>query len=54
MCDTLGVLHDSYRSLAKTATGAPTKRRLRALPRGVYDGGEVACTYRRIPQRRKR
>ena len=51
MCDTLGVLHDSYAIFGKNSDRSPNEAQIAELyPARVYDGGEVACTYRRIPQ----
>ena len=51
MCDTLGVLHDSDAIFGKNSDRSPNEAQVTELyPALIYDGGEVACTYRRIPQ----
>jgi len=51
MCDTLGVLHGSYALFGKNSDRSPNEAQVTELyPARVYDGGEVACTYRLIPQ----
>ena len=54
MCDTLGVLHGSYALFGKNSDRSPNETQVTELyPARVYDGGEVACTYRLIPQARE-
>ena len=54
MCDTLGVLHGSYALFGKNSDRSPNEAQVTELyPAQVYDGGEVACTYRLIPQARE-
>ena len=54
MCDTLGVLHGSYALFGKNSDRSPNEAQVTELyPARVYDGGEVACTYRLIPQARE-
>ena len=54
MCDTLGVLHDSYALFGKNSDRSPNEAQVTELyPAQIYDGGEVACTYRLIPQARE-
>jgi len=54
MCDTLGVLHGSYALFGKNSDRSPNEAQVNELyPARVYDGGEVACTYRLIPQARE-
>ena len=51
MCDTLGVLHGSYALFGKNSDRSPNEAQVTELyPARVYDGGELACTYRKIPQ----
>ena len=51
MCDTLGVLRDSYALFGKNSDRSPNEAQVTELyPARVYDGDEVACTYRLIPQ----
>ena len=54
MCDTLGVLHGSYALFGKNSDRSPNEAQVTELyPAQIYDGGEVACTYRLIPQARE-
>ncbi len=54
MCDTLGVLHGSYALFGKNSDRSPNEAQVAELyPAAIYDGGEVACTYRLIPQARE-
>lgn len=54
MCDTLGVLRGSYALFGKNSDRSPNEAQVTELyPARVYDGGEVACTYRLIPQARE-
>ena len=54
MCDTLGVLHGSYALFGKNSDRSPNEAQVTELyPARIYDGGEVACTYRLIPQARE-
>ena len=54
MCDTLGVLRDSYALFGKNSDRSPNEAQVTELyPARVYDGGEVACSYRLIPQARE-
>ena len=54
MCDTLGVLRGSYALFGKNSDRSPNEAQVTELyPAHVYDGGEVACTYRLIPQARE-
>ncbi|NCB05472.1 MAG: peptidase U34, partial [Clostridia bacterium] len=51
MCDTLGVLHESNALFGKNSDRSPNEAQVTELyPAQIYDGGEVACTYRLIPQ----
>ena len=51
MCDTLGVLCGSYALFGKNSDRSPNEAQVTEFyPARVYDGGEVACTYRLIPQ----
>lgn len=51
MCDTLGLRNDNYALFGKNSDRSPNEAQVTELyPARVYDGGEVACTYRRIPQ----
>ncbi len=51
MCDTLGVLCGSYALFGKNSDRSPNEAQVTEVyPARVYDGGEVACTYRLIPQ----
>ncbi len=51
MCDTLGIRNDNYAHFGKNSDRSPNEAQVTELyPARVYDGGEVACTYRRIPQ----
>ncbi len=51
MCDTLGVLLDSGAIFGKNSDRNPNEPQVTEYyPARVYDGGDVACTYRRIPQ----
>lgn len=54
MCDTLGVLQGSYALFGKNSDRSPNEAQIaECYPARMYDGGEVACTYRRIPQARE-
>ena len=54
MCDTLGVLRGSYALFGKNSDRSPNEAQVTELyPARIYDGGEVACTYRLIPQARE-
>ncbi|MDP3447769.1 MAG: hypothetical protein Q8S22_06875 [Eubacteriales bacterium] len=54
MCDTLGVLQGSYALFGKNSDRSPNEAQITELyPARIYDGGEVACTYRLIPQARE-
>ena len=54
MCDTLGVLLDSGALFGKNSDRSPNEAQVTEYyPARVYDGGDVACTYRRIPQARE-
>ena len=51
MCDTLGVLCGSYALFGKNSDRSPNEAQVTEYyPARVYDGGELACTYRLIPQ----
>ncbi len=51
MCDTLGVLCGPYALFGKNSDRSPNEAQVTELyPARVYDGGELACTYRLIPQ----
>ena len=51
MCDTLGVLRGSHALFGKNSDRSPNEAQVTELyPACVYDGGELACTYRKIPQ----
>ena len=51
MCDTLGVLRGSYALFGKNSDRSPNEAQVTELyPARIYDGDEVACTYRLIPQ----
>ena len=51
MCDTLGVLHGSYALFGKNSDRSPNEVQVTELyPARTYDGDELACTYRKIPQ----
>ncbi len=54
MCDTLGVLQGSYALFGKNSDRSPNETQITEFyPARMYDGGEVACTYRLIPQARE-
>lgn len=54
MCDTLGLRKDSYALFGKNSDRSPNEAQITEFyPPRVYDGGEVACTYRLIPQARE-
>lgn len=54
MCDTLGLVKNGYALFAKNSDRSPNEAQVTELyPARVYDGGEVACTYRLIPQARE-
>jgi hypothetical protein len=54
MCDTLGVLLDSGAIFGKNSDRSPNEPQVAEYyPARVCDGGDVACTYRRIPQARE-
>jgi hypothetical protein len=54
MCDTLGLRKDTYALFGKNSDRSPNEAQVTELyPARVYDGGEVACTYRLIPQARE-
>ena len=51
MCDTIGVLRGSYALFGKNSDRSPNEAQVTELyPARIYDGDEVACTYRLIPQ----
>ncbi|NLI53287.1 MAG: peptidase U34 [Clostridiales bacterium] len=54
MCDTLGVLTDSYALFGKNSDRSPNEAQLTEYsPARIHDEEEVACTYRLIPQARE-
>lgn len=51
MCDTLGVLLNSYALFAKNSDRSPNETQVAEyIPARVHEETDVACTYRRIPQ----
>ena len=54
MCDTLGVLHGSYAIFGKNSDRSPNEAQIAEYyPACIHDEGDVACTYRLIPQARE-
>ena len=54
MCDTLGVLHDSFALFGKNSDRSPNEPQVTEFyPARIQEEGEVACTYRLIPQARE-